>query len=245
MSLKQQMYDSLLEEEQTASGYKSQWRSVGRPREMVTRWEEADRDKDVRIAANRYHAWLATTRGKFVINCLKAFHICEHEEDEEGVGFEEDEHLICDHCNLVKEGDSFPCSGNGESYCGDCLEWAYNHRCDDEECPLHWGDDYYRCVTCDSIFNPDELENHGHCLTRGLYCSDCCDEVEPITVCRQEKDCEFCERLYLKTVTLPPEVEALFVKCPDCPRDMLVGEKECGVCWEKEHIIRDIMSAAE
>jgi hypothetical protein len=128
------------------------------------------------------------------------------------------------------------CSGKEEYYCQPCVDATTWTHCDDLDCDVHWGLDWYKCEGCQKFIDGDhETGDVGEiCLDRGCYCSNCWDEQESLEKCRK-KGCEMCATLY------EIEIEDWW-KCQACnERKPDVDESNaCGDC-RKEETIEELM----
>ena len=147
------------------------------------------------------------------------------------------EENTCACCSLVRPAlMAGLCSGNEEYYCQPCVDATNGTHCEDLDCDVHWGADWYKCEGCQKFIDGDhETGDVGEiCLDRGCYCSNCWDEQESLEKCRK-KGCEMCATLY------EIEIEDWW-KCQACnERKPDVDESNaCGDC-RKEETIEELM----
>ena len=124
------------------------------------------------------------------------------------------------------------CPSYDKHYCGDCA--GMRSRCEDIDCDVHWGGDWYECAGCKKFTDGDhETGDVGEiCLDRGVFCSDCWDEEHSLEKCRK-KGCDMCSILYEKEIAdwwrceccneRKPDVDES-VLCGDCRKDMTIEE---------------------
>jgi hypothetical protein len=95
-------------------------------------------------------------------------------------------------------------------------------------------DTIYKCPSCEKLFDADKDDND-ICLSRGVYCGDCCREQESLKMCR-EQGCDMCDAIYKAE-------RGRWYKCQCCRelKEDVDEDRVCGDC-HKEATIQALMA---
>jgi hypothetical protein len=179
--------EELTKEEMTMGQWKTPRGTEEREAEFGERLAACFKGDKKAIKADKETAeWQDSDRGKFVKSMLDNIN-----------NIDEDDYFGCAHGGTVWRKDNPDCGhceGDDVWWCAFCLENGKADTCFEMDCELCHGDNPFKCVSCDGIFDGNNDPEY-ICLKRGVFCENCWGENESLKNCR-ENGCEMCQELY-------------------------------------------------